>query len=421
MADQSQITKEKAIEYALTFEGPAEVYFLSDTERKKIAADTEKLNSSINYYKKSLENPGLAEKMDKVIFNGEIFSFAEAEIINARLKALDGIGHRGDVKKSLISPQGDIVIISDRVANKMGFAGDGYVLMEDLDDLIKNLKEEQIQETELQKLNSAVQRNGAIVIQLGVYTALRPLLNEVVGAVGNVMKSFESYRSNIEKPAPLPPKATPTTLPQSAHGASLTALRDLIEKSPAAAGAKSSGPAMTPTEIKREVATKELPEPGVEAPVLPKTYIAPQTPIKHIRSADQPPVAPTAGMKLNTSPSSGLNSVKDISVVDDLKKIQAAHLRLGYLPEVVKQLRAKVAYLAGVNKMLPVQVVTVFEQSPLFKLYLQIGSAMISQSTHDKKADYRNVITELANKGQEILSFQEFEAIADLRKDLERM
>ena len=58
-----------------------------------------------------------------------------------------------------------------------------------------------------------------------------------------------------------------------------------------------------------------------------------------------------------------------------------------------------------------------FEQSPLFKAYIQVGSAMINDSTVDRAAAFKQA----AAKTGSTLTLQEFEGIADLKKEIEKL
>ncbi|HYE22338.1 MAG TPA: hypothetical protein VD998_01975 [Verrucomicrobiae bacterium] len=411
---QTQATKtklESVIEYASGFEAPLEQYFLSEKQKEKIAFEKRKLDATTQYAQSVLKHPDLGKNLEKDIVSGQIYSNSEAANVRARLLALAGNGVRAELKTSIVNPSGQLVILSENSARELGIMADGFVLEQNLDEFIAALKKEGIDDAALNRIKKAAAEYGAVIYQRGGYAALKPMLEEVV-AISNVKSSFEAYKSNLENPKPQQPTPVP-------HGTSLNALKDRVVTPTVTAPSKPSVPPVSANELKREITAKELPK--HQEPIKPSVPASVPPPIAKAEPMRTPNPTPVQMPKLNNKPSSGLPSIKNINVVDDLKKIEAAHLRQGYLPEQVKLLKSKIAYLAGVNKMLPVQVATVFEQSPLFKLYLKMGSSMIAQSTHDEKADFRQVAVNMANSGQEILSLQEFEAIADLRKDLERM
>jgi hypothetical protein len=195
-------------------------------------------------------------------------------------------------------------------------------------------------------------------------------------------------------------------------------------------------PAFSPNEIKREISAKELPQhqnippvpavpkpvvPPVIKPVMPAPAPMPKPAVIPPMTPRTPPPVPAASLNLNKNVTTGLASLNDIKVIDDLKRIEPAHLRLGYLPDQFKTVKAKVAYLAGANHLLPIQVVDVFQQSPLFRLYLSMGNALIAATTPEAKPDYKRIAAAMNAEGKEVLSLQEFEGMADLRKELEHM
>lgn len=164
---------------------------------------------------------------------------------------------------------------------------------------------------------------------------------------------------------------------------------------------------MTPAEIKREVATTELPEhkqpilPAVPKPVAlaAKMPIPPAPASKPVVPQVPKPVAPKPS-SLHAAPS----TLPPISVMDDLKKIDIRYLRAGALPSQVSNLKSAILNLAHANNMIPFYAVQAFEQSPLFQSYLAHGSSIFGGGAAN--AD---------------LSQEEFEAVADLRNELERM
>ncbi len=171
---------------------------------------------------------------------------------------------------------------------------------------------------------------------------------------------------------------------------------------PAPAVSVTSKPLLTPDEIKREVRTPELP--------------AHDSRNAELVSASQKR-DPEMNSGLRTTPA----AVDDIKFVDDLKKIRVAHLRRGNLGLETEKIKAKIAYLAAVNRLFPHEVVAVFEQSPLFKLYLKIGGMLIADRNPDRRAAFEGVTAKLKLEKQETLTLPEFESVADLKKEIERM
>lgn len=185
------------------------------------------------------------------------------------------------------------------------------------------------------------------------------------------------------------------------HGASLSSLRARIaERTVAEQQALSKKtPDLTPEEIKREVATPELPAHQVQK-IVPRPV--PMTPIIPKIAATQP-VAPRP---IPASPAkitfvAPKMPVANIQVVDDLKKLEVASLREGDLADQIRLIRNKISSLAAAGNLLPFYLVQAYEQSPLFRAYLLHGSDRVAGTAAN--AD---------------LTQEEFEALADLRKEL---
>ncbi|HEV8601456.1 MAG TPA: hypothetical protein VGQ87_02550 [Patescibacteria group bacterium] len=215
---------------------------------------------------------------------------------------------------------------------------------------------------------------------------------------------------------------------------------------------------ITPEELKREVLTPELPkyipaEPKiiqtVKSPVIqeqPKPAVPQVVPERITPVAVAPkPVAPpppkaTAVPRPNLPPKpvvppapaarpnfseassvSGLKSVDDVKYVDDLKRIRIVHLRQGNLSVQVSKIKSKISYLAAVNHLFPQEVVSIFELSPLFRLYLTVGNAMMNNASSDRRSAFEEAINKIRESGNEDMTLSEFETIADLRKEIERM
>lgn len=120
----------------------------------------------------------------------------------------------------------------------------------------------------------------------------------------------------------------------------------------------------------------------------------------------------------------GLKNLEAIETIDDLAKIEPAHLRQGELPIQINLVKAKIAQLANANDTLPINIVPTFERSPLFQLYLQSGSMLIGRNlgvAPEDRITLEDIMVELDAKGQDILTMDEFGAVADLKKNLETM
>ena len=91
-------------------------------------------------------------------------------------------------------------------------------------------------------------------------------------------------------------------------------------------------------------------------------------------------------------------------------------MRQGELAGQISLIRSKITALAQTNKVLPFYVVSAFEESPLYNSYLKIGAAMIADSNPNRAQAYEAAARDI---GGDTLTLREFEAMADLRKQIE--
>ena len=402
------ISEDKIWEYIGSFEAPAEYDFFNDKQKKQIESEKIKLERTLDYARTVRKNPELEIKMDKAAIQGDIFSLPQAANIRSKLLALERTGNRVDIVKSIVSPTGQRVILSRDALDSLGFVIDSYVTQEDWEDLLVALKHDGLLDDETARAKAALEKYGVIVTQRGIYTVLRPLLEEAVSMKIDLAKDreFEQVKSNFES---------------QPHGASLEALEAAI-KIPVPPKATPLENIPFAQELKREVETKELP--GEPNTTKASKEINSKPPIPPIAKPDLGLAQMPEGLQKVTKPvqhtevTLGLKSLNDIKAIDDLKKIQTEHLRQGELRGQVEMIKGKILSLAKSNKVLPYFTVSAFQQSPLYKTYLQIGAMMLNDNNPDRAAAY-----EAASKrvGGETLTLREFEAVADLRKQIEQL
>ncbi|MBI2356217.1 MAG: hypothetical protein HYV13_03380 [Candidatus Doudnabacteria bacterium] len=153
------------------------------------------------------------------------------------------------------------------------------------------------------------------------------------------------------------------------------------------------------SEIKREVATKELDILTPSVRTSPLGTRGDQGGLEAKPSNLTPP-PPSYSKRGELRP----NALPQIKFIDDLKRIDVNYLRRGDPKSQTSNLKSAIYNLAATNRMYVHQIVVVFQQSPLFKAYLAHGSSKVA--------------------GQQVkgdLTQAEFEAVADLKRELERM
>lgn len=217
-------------------------------------------------------------------------------------------------------------------------------------------------------------------------------------------------------------KPKPIPIPPAPHGESIEELRDRLKtaavdipkRAPTAPVYKPQAreDRLNPVqkEIEREVETPELPShPSGRIPD-PESSSGLRERNSELRKRQSIPQS-------NLS----LKSIDDIKVIEDLKKIEVGHLHQGPLPDQISKIRYQISRLARANNLLPYNTVSVFEQSPLFKQYLFLGGSLVADRRQDRKAAFSEAVARLKASGQQSMSLAEFEAVADLRKEIERM
>ncbi len=221
--------------------------------------------------------------------------------------------------------------------------------------------------------------------------------------------SFEPPKKVFENPSP-PPQPSKT---------------DFEKRLAAAQAATKSAPKSqipSPKELDREIHAKELP--GKVEPKLPPRPIStfnnpapkPLTVTEMMAQAKQQPApAPkpqsSSNSKFNSNkPSTPFDAkvaslgkpINEINSLQELRNLSVQHLRQGPLASQLEIIKSKIYTLAKQKKVMPYYAVAQFEQSPLFRSYLSSGTALVSGS-----------------KGE--LTQQEFEALADLKRQIEQM
>ncbi|MBI2607442.1 MAG: hypothetical protein HYW51_01300 [Candidatus Doudnabacteria bacterium] len=211
---------------------------------------------------------------------------------------------------------------------------------------------------------------------------------------------------------------------------------------------KPAPPPPQPNELRRELETPELPEHKQQTeaespkPMNLEQFIKSQQTVRHSEAErigiEKLPVAPrqpNSREEIATSSATGvgtprkdevrvrgaLKSLNDIKVIEDLKKVEVGHLRQAPLPTQISNLKSHISRLAQVNHLLPYHVVSVFEQSPLFKQYLFLGGSLVADRRADRKLAFNEAVARLKASGQQAMSLTEFEALADLRREIDRM
>lgn len=189
------------LDYIVSFESPVETDFFTPDIKKKITALQSKLVATVSLVKALESKPQLSEDIDKEIMSGNIYAPNEAVHVEGILSALEGGGSRIDTKESVVSPTGQRIIMSGRLQNLLGFSTDGYILKQESDKLTQSLQADGVPGPEIDKVNAAINKYGAVLVQRGVFIALKDILEQGIGrtlTIYNPAQGSSSVQSAVQ-------------------------------------------------------------------------------------------------------------------------------------------------------------------------------------------------------------------------------
>lgn len=207
---------------------------------------------------------------------------------------------------------------------------------------------------------------------------------------------------------------------QAEHGASINSLKQKLGAAPSTPTATPSPPAPQPSPPQQPPSFKTF-EPLKPAEAQNAAWMLSNKVVVPKNSAVVKPKPSSVPKVRNRVARFGLESLDKIKSVDDLSKIEPAHLRQGPLTEQIAAIKQVIGKIAAKNDLLPVNILPVFEKSPLFKTYLKAGAILLEKNLGEEKVTLEEIMGEVESAGMDALTQQEFEAVADLKKELESM
>lgn len=185
-----QIDSQKINEYFLNFDWPAEKSFFTQKQKERVENYRQKYEATRQFLSSVKDNLDLWERLDKLVMSGQLYSSGEYARISLIIRALERHGIRYNLPRSLVSTGGECLIMSENCAQKLGFMVDGYILEDELADLTDVLRQEGLDESDLNKLKSVISTQGIILLQRGGFIDLKELLQDALGEKGE--KAFAS-------------------------------------------------------------------------------------------------------------------------------------------------------------------------------------------------------------------------------------
>lgn len=198
----------KYVEYAESLDVPVEASFLTQQQLETIKQERAKFESSQQFVASILKQDDFEEIISKTTIQGRIYSPSQMALLSAKLNALDGgEGNRADITESLVTKSGQMIIMSLRLQNILGFIGDGYMLKDELDELVNALKADNVPGPDIDRVTSSMNKFGAIFLQRGVFISLKGMLEESIGRTLNIIDASRSYNSSSAPNAAQPASA----------------------------------------------------------------------------------------------------------------------------------------------------------------------------------------------------------------------
>jgi hypothetical protein len=180
-------------------------------------------------------------------------------------------------------------------------------------------------------------------------------------------------------------------------------------------------------------AVQPIPSPTVNArlsppkpQVLAGTGVAAGRAAMATREQEVPPVRlphkelvlpPTAGV---VPLSAYIQHFQDIRTLSDLKRIGVSALRDGSPHAALGVLLSKILMIVQ-QGVLPHEIFNHLRESPLYRTYMAFGAAVMNDLSADRHASFARIKQQLSSAGKDYLDREEFEALADFRRELERV
>lgn len=178
----TETEKQKYIDYIYSLPHPAENSYLSKPVVEKLQQEKLKLENTAKLIPTILGYDDFEERLQRATVEDRIFNPSQYANVLAKMNALSqGEGERIDIQESLVSPTGQQIIMSGRLQELLGFATDGYMFKDEADELLGALQADGVPGPQVEKVNSAINKYGAISLQRGMYAVLKSAIEESIG------------------------------------------------------------------------------------------------------------------------------------------------------------------------------------------------------------------------------------------------
>ncbi|PIR97249.1 MAG: hypothetical protein COT91_02440 [Candidatus Doudnabacteria bacterium CG10_big_fil_rev_8_21_14_0_10_41_10] len=129
------------------------------------------------------------------------------------------------------------------------------------------------------------------------------------------------------------------------------------------------------------------------------------------------PTAPVPEKIIDLSKRQGVN-IAQISNLQELEKIDFEDLKKIGFNEGITQIKQKIDSLVSAKQIPVKQLAESFYRSPIYKLYVSIGTAVMQDQSGDQAQTFEKVINNYKSAGKDYLNREQFLAVNKLRKEL---
>ncbi|HEX5430297.1 MAG TPA: hypothetical protein VFX17_04475 [Patescibacteria group bacterium] len=170
---------EPTIDGSITKTSGGKFQFQIPLANNKTATRTLNVGSHDEAFEKSLmtDDQRKEYELQQRKLQAGMLSPEEAATATVRGMALEGIGSRGDIENSVISPSGQRVIMNNKVASELGISTDADLTNHDeIMQLAQVLRKEGANDADVARVVNVASQGGSVALQKGSYATLRDLL-----------------------------------------------------------------------------------------------------------------------------------------------------------------------------------------------------------------------------------------------------
>ncbi len=203
--------EEKINDYVDSFHSPAETAFFTQAQLDKLKDEKQKLDNSRAFVASVIEKEDFEDLFQKATMEGRVFNQSQVNLVESRIAAIEDMeGVRVDISETLVSKSGQRIIMSSRFQTAFGYSIDTYAVKSELPPLISALQADGAPGADIDRVTSAMNKFGAVMLQRGIFVSLKDLLEE---AVGKTLMGYSNKGASVGSAAAI--GTNPNAVPQA--------------------------------------------------------------------------------------------------------------------------------------------------------------------------------------------------------------